>query len=148
MSIITGTIDHDGAAVDVLIGVSGNRCARLVSVGHPIPPEASLRLQIDTGSHVTGFLPTVFQALNIEHFRTILLRTPSTRPGEAWEAKQYDVSLTLISGADRTLIPSVHAIASEDFDVEEGIQGIIGRDVLDRCVFEYFGPHKSYRLSF
>ena len=148
MSIITGTIDQDGAAVDVLIGMSSVRRARFISVGHALPQEVPLRVQIDTGSHVTAFLPSVFQSLKIDHFRTILLRTPSTRPGEAWEAKQYDVSVTLISGMNRTLIPRVYAIASDDFAPEEGIQGIIGRDVLAHCSFEYHGKHNSFSLYF
>src|SRR5437773_757541 len=121
MSIITGTIhQHDGAAVDVLVGVCPARRTRLLGVGFPVPAEVALRLQLDTGSAVTGFLPGVFAALEIPPFRTILLRTPSTRPGEPHEAPQYQVNVVLISGTDRTVIPNVLAIASEDFDAEEG----------------------------
>ena len=148
MSIISGTIDQDGAAVDVLVGVSRLRRARLVSVGHSVPLEVPLRVQIDTGSCVTAFLPSVFLSLGIQHFRTIPIRTPSTRPKEAWEAKQYDVSVTLVSGMNRTTLPHVYAIASDDFDPDENIQGIIGRDILAICSFEYHGQHRNFRLFF
>ena len=49
------------------------------------------------------------------------------------------MSLTLVSGGGTLYIPSVHVIASEDFVPEEVVQAIIGRDVLNRCHFHYFG---------
>ena len=78
MPLITGTIGRDGATVSVLIGVSQNRRKRLVGVGLPVPEEVALQLQIDTGSHVTGIPPGVFEQLGIQPFRTIAVRTPST----------------------------------------------------------------------
>ena len=59
------------------------------------------------------------------------------------------LSVTLMSGNSQVDIQSVHVIESEDFDLEEeGVQAIIGRDILNRCVFRYFGPHKIFDLSF
>jgi hypothetical protein len=65
MSIISGKITEQGAVVVVLIGVSGNRRKRLESVGLPVPAPVSLRAQIDSGSSITGMMPTIFTALQI-----------------------------------------------------------------------------------
>jgi hypothetical protein len=103
---------------------------------------------IDTGSGVTGLMRGALQPLGIEPFDRILICTPSTEPDSPHACDQYDVSLSLVSGGSLLTFPSIHVIAPEDFSREEGIQALIGRDVLDRCVFEYFGPHKQFRLSF
>ena len=148
MPLITGTIDDDGATITVLVGVSRNREKRLLSVGHPVPAKQPLRVQVDTGSFITAMPSTIFRGLEVERFAVIPVRTPSTKPGQPHMADQFDVSLTLVTGMTQVLIPSVHAIASEDFDGEGRVQGIIGRDVLARCVFNYSGPDRMFGLAF
>jgi hypothetical protein len=148
MSIVTGKITAGGAVVDVLVGVSKNREAVLKSAGFPVPAKIALRAEIDTGSAVTGLIPEAFQQLGVEPFRRILIRTPSTRRGAPCKCDQYDISLTLVAGMAQVIIPSVHAIASEDFGPEEDIQALIGRDVLQHCVFNYYGQHGEFALAF
>jgi hypothetical protein len=45
-------------------------------------------------------------------------------------------------------VPTLQVIASDDFQPDEEVQGIIGRDVLDHCVFQYLGPEQKFTLSF
>jgi hypothetical protein len=85
--------------------------------------------------------------LGIEPFDRIPVLTPSTRPDTPHVCDLYDVGLTLVAGTMQRHIRSVFTIASQDFG-EHGIQALIGRDVLNRCVFSYFGPHKTFELSF
>jgi hypothetical protein len=134
--------------VDVLIGVSPNREAACRRVGFPVPPRVALRAVIDTGSYVTGLTPAAFRALGIQPFRYVPVRTPSTRPGSPHLCDQYDVSLALLAGGSVYSFGSDHAIASDDFTPQEDVQGILGRDVLDRCVFTYYGPHRYFTLAF
>ena len=116
-------------------------------VGFPVPPEIPLQLQLDTGSHLTGFPATIFRALDIPPFDEIAISTPSTKPGEVCKAPQFDVSLTLTAPDGRTrLFPSVHVIASDDFSGP--VNGILGRDVLDECDFLWRGTAKTFRLEF
>ncbi|HVS36164.1 MAG TPA: hypothetical protein VMS17_11335 [Gemmataceae bacterium] len=147
MPSIAGFIDWDGAIVAVRVGVSQNRRERLKSVGFTIPAEIPLRLQLDTGSHLTGFPRTVFKALEITPFDEIPISTPSTKPGEACKAFLFDVSLTLAApdGHTRTFA-SVHAIASDDFNAN--VNSILGRNVLDECDFFWRGPDKTFYLEF
>jgi len=123
--------------------VSANRRKRLESVGLPVPPPVSLRAQIDTGSSITGMMPTVFTALEIPWFKHGEVRTPSTTPDKPHECAFYNVSLSFVSGMQQYTFQSVEVIACDDFQREEEVQGIIGRDVLDHCVFQYFGPNPT-----
>jgi hypothetical protein len=148
MPLISGTIDRDGATVVVLVGVSRNREKRLRAVGLPVPARKPVRVQVDTGSFATAFLSTVFRELEVERFGVIPVRTPSTRPGQPHLADQFDVSLVLVSGMESVILPSVHALAAEDFDGEGSVQGIMGRDVLARCVFTYSGLDSTFGLAF
>ncbi len=148
MPIVTGEITRDGATIVLTVGVSRNRQRMLEKVGHPVPSRITVRAEIDTGSFATGFMPEVFPLLGIEPFRDILVRTPSTRVGEPCRCDQYDVSVTLVSADTEVVFPSVYAIKG-DFDAEPGkVQAIIGRDILARCIFSYFGPDKTFQLAF
>jgi heterotetrameric sarcosine oxidase gamma subunit len=89
----------------------------------------------DSGAELWQALLEAGSELGIQPFGNIPVRTPSTKPGKPFWCDQFDVSVTLLSGDRQVCIPSVHAIASDDFDEEEeGVQAIIGRDILDRCV--------------
>lgn len=148
MPLVTGLLSADGAVIDVLIGVSQNRRQRLLSVGFALPAAVALRAQIDTGSYVTGVIAAAFDQLGIQPFRVVPVRTPSTTLDKPHFCEMFDVSLTLLSGMTRMELPSVHVIASADFQREENVQAIIGRDILNRCVFTYEGTHGSFRLAF
>src|SRR5262245_15783316 len=146
MPIVSGEITRDGAVVPVLVGVSQARRAVLERHGIAVPQAVQVRAQLDTGSFATGLMPEVFAALQIGPIDEIAVRTPSTRRGQSWFAEQFDVTLTFFAGTTPHAI-GVWAIASEDFQQHDEVQAIIGRDVLDRGIFQYFGTNKSFRLS-
>lgn len=148
MSIVTGAITKDGAVIVVLVGVSRNRQQVLERSGFAIPAKAAVRAQLDTGSAVTAFMPEVFRSLGIKPFDNIAIRTPSTTPEAPCHCDLYDVSIVLVSGDRELVFPSVHAIGSEDFVEEEEVQAIIGRDILQLCVFNYYGPDQRFELAF
>src|SRR5262249_6443965 len=129
----------DGAVIPLLVGVSGIRRKRLESVQLPVPPEIGVLAILDTGSHVTAFTPGLFEKLEIGPFDQTPLHTPSTKIGEPCLCDRYDVSVTLLSGMVRQEFLSIYAIAAECFDSREKVQAILGRDILDRCVFTYHG---------
>jgi hypothetical protein len=147
MPVISRPITQEGAVISVLVGVNDTRRRLLLARGSPIPPPTPVLAVIDTGSFATGFRPEILRALGIEPFRRIPILTPSTRPDAPHICDLYDVSLTLIAGTTQRRLRSLVAIASQDFG-EHGIQALIGRDVLNHCVFSYFGPHGTFELSF
>ena len=152
MPLISGSITWGGALVAVRVGVSRNRKKLLEKLGMPVPDGISISAQLDTGSFATGFQPSVFRALGIEPFRKLKIRTPSTKPGAPHDCDQFDVSVTFYSGMDPIVIPSVHAIASDDFDDPndeegDGVQAILGRDIWNLCKLGYFGPEQTFDLA-
>lgn len=148
MSIVSGSVDALGAAVDVLIGVSRNREAVLRKVGLPVPSPIALRLLIDTGSYATGLSAAVFPRLGVTRVFQNHVRTTFTSHDKPQLADVFDVSLTLVSGMDQVFLPSILVLCSSDFRLDEPAHGILGRDVLNLCVFQYHGPHRSFQLAF
>jgi hypothetical protein len=150
MPIIRGQITKHGAVIDLLLGVSRNRRLVLERNHLAVPDPVAVRAVIDTGSALSGFRSSAFQQLQIQPFTQIPVRTPSTRPGQPHWTDQYDVSITLVSGTTVKVFESVHAIMSDDFNPadEEGIEAIFGRDVLDRCVMNYYGAHQYFEVAF
>ncbi len=149
MSLITGEITREGPILLVGLGVSRNRARKLTEAGFAVPALLPFRVLLDTGSNVSAFAPTAFPRLGLKTpFGRIAIRTPSTRRGQPCLCDWYDVSLTLASGMTTKYLPSIQAIASEDFDESEEVQGILGRDVLDRCTFYYHGLDKQFTLAF
>lgn len=148
MGLVTGDITHQGAVVGVLVGVSRNWETALRRVGHAVPHPVPVRALIDTGSNVTGLMRSILASLEIKPFSTIRISTPSTPPDCPHPCDLYDSSLSLVEGIKPATIPSVHVIAPEDFHHEEGVQALIGRDVLNLCNFQYLGPEKKFMLAF
>jgi hypothetical protein len=150
MPVITEPITPPaGATITVLVGVSRNRRRVLEKQHLPIPTPVPVRVEIDTGSALTGFVSAVFEPLGIKPIDKREVYTPSTEEGKPFVTDQYDVSLTLVSGLNPVPIYSVLAIVANGFSNREGaVQGLIGRDVLRRCVFIYNGPEEEFTLSF
>lgn len=148
MPSITGVIDDHGAVISVLVSVPTIRRELLQRLGMAVPSTVAVRAQIDTGSHVTGFSRQVFTALGLTPFGRTPLRTPSTRPDEPFYADQYEVALSFVSGVDQYPFPTVRAIASDDFQQGEEVEAIIGRDILNRCNFQYLGTARRFDLFF
>lgn len=113
-----------------------------------VPSPFSVRAQIDTGSHVTVFSREVFTALELTPLGRTPIRTPSTRPGEPFYADQYEVTLSFVSGMDQYPFPTIRVIASDDFQQGEEVEAIIGRDILNRCNFQYLGTARRFELFF
>jgi hypothetical protein len=147
MPIITGTITDHGAVIAVRVGVSRNREIILRQQRARIPQPLTVSAQIDTGSFVTAFPQSVFDQLGIAPFTRIAVQTPSTKTGEPHYCDQFDVSVDLVSGMTVHRLPSVKAIAVDEFDEHE-LGAIIGRDILQICMFQYDGRGRQFSLVF
>jgi hypothetical protein len=147
MSIITGTITDHGALIAVAVGVSKARELVLRKEGKRVPSPITISAQIDTGSFVTGFPQSIFDTLGLTPFARIAVQTPSTKTGEGHYCDQYDVSVALVSGMTIQRLPSVKAIAVDELDDNE-MGAIIGRDILQICMFQYDGRGRQFSLAF
>ncbi len=148
MPLIIGTITQHGAVLPVLISPGKKQRRAQKSEGVPAPASVGARLLIDTGSFITGLMPDVFQQLHLTPYGRTPIRTPSTTPGAPHWCDQYLIILTFLCGMGKYPFPPVSVIASEDFHPDEEVQGILGRDILDRGILNYHGPERTFTLAF
>lgn len=148
MPLISGRIDRHGAVVDVLVGVSGPRQRMLRRHGFPIPQPIPVRAMIDTGSFVTGFAPRVFRSLGIGSVGTLAVFTPSTSPDAPHPAEAFDVTLSVVANGAAHPFTTARVIAADCWLPDEGVEGLVGRDLLDHCGFQYWGPERTFTLAF
>jgi predicted aspartyl protease len=145
---LTLQISPQGPIPDVAIGVSEGRRAALTAAGQPIPAFLPIRVLIDTGASCSCIDPSIITQLNITPTSVVPILTPSTS-NTAVDKDQYDVSLVLVQtsvGAIRTF-NSVPVVEAHLF-AGQGIHGLIGRDILEKCLLIYDGQTKIFTLSF
>ncbi len=146
MPVVAGNLTDQGAIVSLTVGVSRDRKEALVRVGFPVPAEVQLRAVIDSGSAVTAIQPDVFRALDLTRIDEVAIHTPSTG-ATPHHCDRFHVSLSLVHEQQELLLASALVISSM-FRPEENLQGLIGRDVLDHCLFVYDGKRKQFSLAF
>ncbi len=136
---------HAGPLIDLLVGVSRPRAAALRAAGDPVPSNMAIRGLIDTGASNTCVDPEVVTQLGITATGQVPMITPSTGD-QPVDADLYDVSLVLahseISYTFGALPVMCSSLRHQGFDV------LIGRDVLERCLFVYDGRTQIYTLAF
>ncbi|HEX6747062.1 MAG TPA: aspartyl protease family protein [Longimicrobium sp.] len=138
----------NGPVLTAVVGVSIARGDALMAAGQPIPEGISIRALIDTGASCTCVDPAVLDRLNLAPTGFVSVHTPSTG-GAPHQAEQYDVSL-IIPGAGPhhvpLAIPAVPVMATELS--LQGIDALIGRDVLRECVLIYNGSVGMFTIAF
>lgn len=149
MSHFTLTSDPiNGPTLNVVVAVSAPRAEALQGAGEEIPAAQTIRGLVDTGASGTCIHPDVLKALNLTPTGTTLVYTPSTGDKPV-EALQYDVGL-MIPGATAAHQPllrlTIPVIASRL--PQQGIEALIGRDVLRSCVLVYNGQEDIFTLAY
>jgi hypothetical protein len=141
-------ITAQGALVNVYVGVSLPRAEALKKLGQSAPALVPGIFLIDTGASGTCLDSALLRQLGIHPSGCVDVQTPTTQ-GVPHVCEQYDVSI-YIPGAD----PSkgglyVPALAVLDTPLStQGIDGLIGRDVLSQCVLIYNAGLKVCTLAY
>lgn len=134
-----------GPLIDVQIHVSEPRAHALTANNQVIPPAVSARLLIDTGASNTCIDPRLIAALGIAPTGSVPMHTPTTA-GTPVHCDQYDIKLIIPHPVLSRVFGAVPVLAS-DFSAQ-GMQGLLGRDILAHCVFIANGEIGFYTLSF
>ena len=134
-----------GCGLEVYVGVSDARRAALLAAKQPVPPPVRARMIVDTGASGTVIAESILHSLALTPTGTAEILTPSTR-GTPVTCDTYDVLLA-IEHAKYPLILGTAPIIASDFS-GQAIDGLIGRDVLQECLFIYDGVSGTFSLAF
>jgi hypothetical protein len=129
-----------------MVGVSVLRAQAMKLAGVPIPLPVQINLLIDTGASATCIDPEVLASLCLTPTGSVPIHTPSTN-GAPHVCNQYDVCLYLLPA--NGLAHFVDALPIIESSLRsQGIDGLLGRDVLAQCALFYNGPQSGYTLSY
>jgi hypothetical protein len=143
---ITLQLSPDGPVVTIIIAVSQARRDALKASGQPMPTPQRIRGLIDTGASCSCVDASILQALNLQPTGTVPVHTPSTGP-IPHPANQYDVSITLHHPPQLSFsIPNIPVVDS-DLSIQ-GIDALIGRDILENALLVYDGSTGIFTMAF
>jgi hypothetical protein len=133
--------------VSVYIGVSGPRQQALLASGLPVPDPVVMHLLIDTGASCVSLDQIAIAPLGLVPTGVATVHTPSTDAAATHSCNQYDVSLILPPGQGPPLVLEALPILEGAFR-HQGIDGLLGRDVLGLCTLVYNAPAGGYTLAY
>jgi predicted aspartyl protease len=106
-----------------------------------------IRALIDTGASITAVEPSVLSALGLTPTGEMEIHTPSTG-GTAVKTPTYDVRVAIPGRpGDLYFISETVQIVASSLAVQ-GIQALIGRDILSHCTLFYNGADGTFTLSY
>jgi hypothetical protein len=148
MPYVSGSLTRGWAIVDVLVGVSHPRRSLLQRHQFPIPANVHVRALLDTGASISGFSPRVFKELDLTPVTKLGVITPSTPPNTPHECDLFDVALSLVAGGAAHPFPDARVMEADCWLPGEGIEALLGMDILTRCFFQLMGPEGQFVLAF
>lgn len=134
-----------GPLIDISVRVTSARADALKAAQKPVPPAVHLRALVDTGASCCVLDPSVIDQLELSPTGQSSVHTPST--GEnAHQCFTYDVYLSLIHPELKRNFQSIPVMQLEL--KAQGIDALIGRDVLSECLMVYDGSEETFSLAF
>ena len=131
--------------MDVVASVSQPRSQAVIAAGQSVPSPLVIRALVDTGASCTCIDPNVLKSLGLSPTGSVSVHTPSTG-SQPVNQDQYDVSLTFLHSKLSFNIASIPVVASNL--QMQGIDALIGRDILDDFLLVYDGQLGLFTLGF
>jgi hypothetical protein len=148
MPSIDLAITPGGPHVTVAIALSAPHRDALIAAGKTPPNPVLGTFLIDTGASGTVIDPQFMAPLGLTPKGAVMVQTPSTN-GLPVACPTYDVMLIILSGNPAVSPFLVDALPVMEASLRsQGIDGLIGRDVLAKCVLIYNGISGNYVLSY
>ncbi len=143
---LTKPIDQAGPLVTVRVGVTLAREQVLRRVGFPVPPPIETQALLDTGSFITIIDANFVHLLKLNSYGFQAVRSAASGLTPK-NAKEYDVSVSIINGNNELHTWPQQAVLEAQFEVSDAYHVIIGRDLLDDCMFTYDGKRRTLTLD-
>lgn len=138
----------NGPVLTAFVGVSLARRDALMSAGREVPAGAAIRALIDTGASSSCVDRGVLASLGLTPTTSVTVHTPSTGE-DPHTADQYDVSIIVPGTGSQhapLVIPAVAVLSA--ILKQQGIDAIIGRDILRDCILIYNGSLGLFTMAF
>lgn len=148
MPYVSGSLTGSWAIVDVLIGVSTTRRSLLTKHGFSVPTAVHVRALLDTGASISGFAPRVFRDLDLTPVSQLNVLTPSTPADAPHPCDLFDVTLALVAGGTPHPFADLRVMVADCWPPNEGLEALIGMDILRRCFFQLMGPERQFVCAF
>ena len=148
MSLWTSRIGVQGAIVPIVVAPSVDDLVTLELEGKVPPRLQRVRALADTGANRTCVHPAVFQALGLYPTRAVDVTVPST--GAPSTRSAFEIALAIPGGApgEPPLVIEGLVVVATELRTAFGVQALLGRDVLERCLLIYHGPEQRFTLAY
>lgn len=144
-------ITPQGPLLQVSILVSMAKQSALGAAGQQPPPPVMANLLVDTGASCTSIDLGAVTSLALTPTGSVPVHTPSTGAQPVMQ-QVYDVALAIFGRAPQGPGPGVHLVPNLPVlaaaFAAQGIDGLLGRDVLSQCRMHYAGVDGELFLSF
>ncbi len=148
MPSITLSYSSSGPLLQVMIGVSEPHRDALKKLGKPVPMFVPGTFLVDTGASSTCVDPDLVSSLGLTATGAVMMETPSTA-GVPVSCPLYDVAVVIPSGRATDSHFVIGALPIMETQLKaQGIDGLLGRDVLSECVLISNGPASQMVLSY
>jgi hypothetical protein len=144
MPTITGPIQHDGALVNVEVGLDQAAVAALRAKSQAVPPAILKVAVIDTGCETTTLDTAVVQQMQQQLGLQYLGVNPVAAPGlgiPVGLAVTYSISLVVLNSGGQNLVRPTLLVQEMPIG-QLGYDILIGRDLLEFCRFVYEGRNR------
>lgn len=147
MPHFTRQLTNGSPIILAVLSVIQARADALTAANLPVPPVQRMNALIDTGASCTCVDPAIITALGLSPTGTTQMFTPSTG-AQGHTTDQYDANLKIYCTMQQAPleIPVIAVVAAE-LRVQ-GIDALIGRDVLAYCLLSYNGTSGFFTLAF
>jgi hypothetical protein len=134
-----------GPQLQLYVGVSQPKQQVLQQANMPVPQPILIYGLVDTGASTTAIDRGIIQALGLQPTGSMSILTPSTG-STPHPANTFDVSIVIPISSLTFTVPAMQVFESS-LNVQ-GIQALVGRDILSNCLFVYDGRANIFSLAF